>query len=45
MPPVILNEDVDAVTAATISSRAVTDAVNKACDYLEGLLEAGGLNS
>ena len=45
IPPVVLNEDVDAVTAATISSRAVTDAVNRACDYLAGLLEAGGSNS
>ncbi len=45
MPPVVLNEDIDAVTAATISSRAVTDAVNRVCDFLIGLLEVGGLNS
>ncbi len=45
MPPLVLNEDIDAVTAATISSRAVTDAVNRACDFLIGLLEVGGLNS
>ena len=45
MPPVVLNEDIDAVTAATISSRAVTDAVYRVCDFLIGLLEVGGLNS
>lgn len=37
-PPLKLNEDVEAITAATITSKAVTDAVNAASEYLAGLL-------
>lgn len=37
-PPLKLNEDVEAITAATISSKAVTDAVNAASEYLAGLM-------
>lgn len=37
-PPVVLGDDVDAVTAATISSTAVVKAVNTACDYLVTLI-------
>ena len=37
-PPLTLNEDVAAVTAATISSTAVTNAVNDASAYLAGLM-------
>lgn len=37
-PPVAHGSDVDAVTAATISSRAVTDAVNTACEFLASLI-------
>lgn len=36
--PVTLNQDVQAVTGATISSKAVTDAVNSACEYLSALM-------
>ena len=32
--PVVLNKDVDAVSAATISSRAVNDGVNEAASYI-----------
>ncbi len=41
-PPVALTGDggtIDAVSSATISSNAVTSAVNAACDVLVGLLE------
>jgi len=37
-PPLTLNVDVAAVTAATISSNAVTNAVNDASAYLAGLM-------
>jgi len=37
-PPLVLKEDVQAVTGATISSRAVTNAVNTASEYLAGLM-------
>lgn len=37
-PPLTLNQDVAAVTAATISSSAVTNAVNDATAYLAGLM-------
>lgn len=36
--PLTLNQDVDAITSATISSNAVVGAVNAACAYMEGLL-------
>lgn len=35
--PAVLKENIDAVTSATISSRAVTDAVNKAADFVGGI--------
>ena len=37
--PVALGEDVDAVTGATISSSAVTVAVNTAAEYMRGLIK------
>ncbi len=37
-PPAVLKQNVDSVTAASISSQAVTDAVNQAANYAEGLL-------
>lgn len=37
-PPLTLNQDIAAVTAATISSTAVTNAVNDASAYLAGLM-------
>ncbi len=36
--PVTLGTDIDAVTSATRSSRAATNAVNIACEYLKSLL-------
>lgn len=36
--PLTLGTDVDAITSATRSSRAVTNAVNTACEYLQTLL-------
>ena len=36
--PLTLNEDVDQVTSATISSRAVVDGVNAAAEYMMSLM-------
>ncbi len=36
--PVVLNKDVDAVSGATISSRAVTNGVNAAAEYIEAVM-------
>ena len=38
----ILGEDIDAISGATISSRAVTDGVNKASESLRKVLAANG---
>ncbi len=37
-PPVVLGENVDAITAATISSRAVASGVNAAAEYMLSLI-------
>lgn len=37
-PPAAIGENVDAITSATISSGAVVSGVNKAADYMGGLL-------
>lgn len=37
-PEIVLNEDVDAITAATITSQAVTDGVNIACKFILTLI-------
>ena len=34
-------QQIDAVTSSTISSRAVTDAVNKACEFYNAEIEGG----
>ena len=41
-PQITLGEDVDAITAATRTSKAVTDGVNLAADYILKLIENGG---
>lgn len=41
-PPLVLNEDVDAITSATITSRAVTDGVNLACSALNEIIALYG---
>lgn len=37
-PEIVLNEDVDAITAATITSQAVTNGVNIACKFILTLI-------
>ncbi len=37
-PEIVLNEDVDAITAATITSQAVTNGVNDACEFILTLI-------
>lgn len=44
-PPVELNRDIDAISGATISSRAVVDGVNKASELVMALSEGGGAPS
>lgn len=39
--PVTLGQDVDAITSATKTSRAVTNAVNVACTYIQTLIREG----
>ncbi len=41
-PPLTLNEDVDAISGATVTSQAVVDAVNAAPTYLAQLMQGGG---
>ena len=38
-PPIVLKEDIDAVTGATISSRAVTNGVNGAAAYIASIMQ------
>lgn len=44
MGPITLNEDVDAITAATITSEAVNDGINALIEYVTTFIEGGGID-